>query len=143
MFDVRHAPLLFSHIVHKNIHAALCVAIHRIGVHIPAYENRHIPKHLIRFCQRIAQLGLTLLRRGPVFQVQANEPIDSGTLKRLMPTEALDPQAVMKLVAQKNTSWKLTPDMRLSRAFAGNERDRRLDVARQALGALVDNLPSA
>ena len=55
----------------------------------------------------------------------------------------LDPQAVMKLVAQKNTAWKLTPDMRLQRAFAGNERDRRLDVARQALGALVDNLPAA
>jgi transcription-repair coupling factor (superfamily II helicase) len=55
----------------------------------------------------------------------------------------LDPQAVMKLVAQKGSLWKLTPDMRLQRSFQGNERERRLEVARQLLAALVDGLPSA
>jgi transcription-repair coupling factor (superfamily II helicase) len=55
----------------------------------------------------------------------------------------LDPQKVMKLVAAKGSLWKLTPDMRLQRAFQGNERDRRLEVARELLGALVDGLPSA
>ena len=55
----------------------------------------------------------------------------------------LDPQAVMKLVSQKNTAWRLSPDMRLSRAFTGNERERRLEVAREALGALVAALPAA
>ncbi len=55
----------------------------------------------------------------------------------------LSPQVVMKLVAQKGSTWKLTPDMRLSRAFQGNEKDRRLEVAKQVLSALVDALPAA
>lgn len=48
-----------------------------------------------------------------------------------------------QLVSQKNTAWRLSPDVRLSRAFTGNERERRLEVAREALGALVAALPAA
>jgi transcription-repair coupling factor (superfamily II helicase) len=55
----------------------------------------------------------------------------------------LDPRQVMKLVSQKGSLWKLTPDMRLQRAFQGNERERRLESARQLLATLVEGLPSA
>ncbi len=55
----------------------------------------------------------------------------------------LTPQIVMKLVAQKNSLWRLTPDMRLQRAFTGNERERRLEVARQLLSQLLDSVPAA
>ncbi len=55
----------------------------------------------------------------------------------------LQPAAVMKLVSQRGTHWKLTPDMRLQRAFQGNERERRVEASRELLGALVDALPNA
>jgi transcription-repair coupling factor (superfamily II helicase) len=49
----------------------------------------------------------------------------------------LEPAAVMRLVNAKNSPWKLTPDMRLSRAFAAGEKDQRLAVAKKLLEELL------
>jgi transcription-repair coupling factor (superfamily II helicase) len=49
----------------------------------------------------------------------------------------LQPADVMKLVNAKNSPWKLTPDMRLQRAFAAGERDQRLAVAKKLLADLL------
>ncbi|HEX4456441.1 MAG TPA: transcription-repair coupling factor, partial [Polyangia bacterium] len=49
----------------------------------------------------------------------------------------LQPAAVMKLVNAKNSQWKLTPDMRLSRGFLPAERDQRVQLAKKLLGDLV------
>jgi transcription-repair coupling factor (superfamily II helicase) len=49
----------------------------------------------------------------------------------------LDPAQVMKLVNAKNSPWKLTPDMRLSRGFSGAERETRLPLAKKLLGELL------
>jgi transcription-repair coupling factor (superfamily II helicase) len=42
----------------------------------------------------------------------------------------LKPAQVMKLVQAKNSPWKLTPDMLLTRNFVAGVREQRLDVAR-------------
>ncbi len=73
----------------------------------------------------------------------ALELSDSRVSLALADDTPLDPQAVMKLVSQKGSTWRLSPDMRLSRAFQGNEKERRLEVAKQALAALVDALPAS
>jgi transcription-repair coupling factor (superfamily II helicase) len=49
----------------------------------------------------------------------------------------LEPAAVMRLVNAKNSPWKLTPDMRLSRAFTAGERDQRLALAKKLLAELL------
>jgi len=49
----------------------------------------------------------------------------------------LDPAQVMKLVNAKNSPWKLTPDMRLSRGFSVGERESRLPLAKKLLGELL------
>jgi transcription-repair coupling factor (superfamily II helicase) len=49
----------------------------------------------------------------------------------------LKPAQVMKLVQAKNSPWKLTPDMRLTRNFVAGEREQRLDVARKLLSDLL------
>jgi transcription-repair coupling factor (superfamily II helicase) len=46
----------------------------------------------------------------------------------------LDPARVMRLVQQKGSRWKLTPDMRLSYAFTEAERVDRMAAARARLG---------
>ena len=46
----------------------------------------------------------------------------------------LDPAKVMRLVQQKGSRWKLTPDMRLSYAFTETERVDRMAAARARLG---------
>jgi hypothetical protein len=43
----------------------------------------------------------------------------------------------MKLVAAKNSPWKLSPDMRLQRAFTLGERNQRLTLAKQLLDDLL------
>ncbi len=48
----------------------------------------------------------------------------------------LTPAQVMKRVQQKGSTWKLTPDMRLQRAFGIGERDNRLLVAKKLLDEL-------
>ena len=49
----------------------------------------------------------------------------------------LKPEAVLKLVQQKGSAWKLTPDMRLTRTLTDAERAQRLPVARQLLEELL------
>src|SRR5581483_2598250 len=49
----------------------------------------------------------------------------------------LKPEQVMKLVQQKNSPWKLTPDMRLQRQFVAGEREQRLVVAKKLLADLL------
>jgi transcription-repair coupling factor (superfamily II helicase) len=49
----------------------------------------------------------------------------------------LEPAAVMRLVNAKNSPWKLTPDMRLSRAFLPGEKEQRLAVAKKLLEELL------
>jgi transcription-repair coupling factor (superfamily II helicase) len=49
----------------------------------------------------------------------------------------LQPQQVMKLVQQKNSPWKLTPDMRLQRNFQAGESGQRLEVAQKLLADLL------
>jgi len=49
----------------------------------------------------------------------------------------LQPQQVMKLVQQKNSPWKLTPDMRLVRNFLQGESGQRLEVAKKLLADLL------
>ena len=53
----------------------------------------------------------------------------------------LQPQQVMKLVQQKNSPWKLTPDMRLQRSFQRSEN--RLEVAKKLLAELLSAAPRA
>jgi transcription-repair coupling factor (superfamily II helicase) len=55
----------------------------------------------------------------------------------------LQPQQVMKLVQQKNSPWKLTPDMRLQRAFQKGEDDQRLEVAKRLLSYLLSQAASS
>ncbi len=49
----------------------------------------------------------------------------------------LKPEKVMALVNKKRSPWRLTPDMRLSRAFAEAERPDRLALARKLLEELL------
>jgi transcription-repair coupling factor (superfamily II helicase) len=49
----------------------------------------------------------------------------------------LEPAAVMRLVNSKNSPWKLTPDMRLTRSFTAGEREQRLALAKQLLTHLL------
>ncbi len=51
----------------------------------------------------------------------------------------LQPQQVMKLVQQKNSPWKLTPDMRLQRNFVQGETGQRLEVAKKLLADLLSS----
>jgi transcription-repair coupling factor (superfamily II helicase) len=55
----------------------------------------------------------------------------------------LEPAQVMKLVNQKGSPWKLSPDMRLQRAFVQGEREKRLVVAKKLLADLLDGVPRA
>jgi transcription-repair coupling factor (superfamily II helicase) len=55
----------------------------------------------------------------------------------------LQPQQVMKLVQQKGSPWKLTPDMRLGRTFLKPESGQRLEVAKKLLGDLLASVPRA
>jgi transcription-repair coupling factor (superfamily II helicase) len=45
----------------------------------------------------------------------------------------LAPARIMRLVQQKDSRWKLSPDMRLSYAFDDRERGDRLSAARERL----------
>jgi transcription-repair coupling factor (superfamily II helicase) len=45
----------------------------------------------------------------------------------------LDPAKIMRLVQEKGSRWKLTPDMRLGYTFDENERGDRLSAARERL----------
>lgn len=56
----------------------------------------------------------------------------------LLDETPLKPEQVMKLVQAKNSPWKLTPDMRLTRNFVAGEREQRLPVARKLLGDLLN-----
>jgi len=55
----------------------------------------------------------------------------------LLDETPLKPEQVMKLVQAKNSPWKLTPDMRLTRNFVAGEREQRLPVARKLLTDLL------
>ena len=55
----------------------------------------------------------------------------------------LQPGQVMKLVSARLSPWKLTPDMRLQRAFAPGEKDQRLQVAQKLLTGLLGTVASA
>jgi transcription-repair coupling factor (superfamily II helicase) len=76
-------------------------------------------------------------------RASALELSDTRVSLALADDTPLSPQAVMKLVSAKGSTWKLSPDMRLSRAYQGNEKERRLEVAKQVLAALIDAVPSA
>ena len=53
----------------------------------------------------------------------------------------LQPAQVMRLVNEKKSPWRLTPDMRLVRHWVGEaERDQRLKIAK---GLLADLLKAA
>ncbi len=54
-------------------------------------------------------------------------------LLTLGPEPRLDPAKVMRLVQQRDSRWRLTPDMRLSYAFTERERADRLAAARVRL----------
>jgi transcription-repair coupling factor (superfamily II helicase) len=49
----------------------------------------------------------------------------------------LQPAQVLKLVQQKGSPWKLSPDMRLQRSFVAGEREQRLTVAKKLLADLL------
>jgi transcription-repair coupling factor (superfamily II helicase) len=55
----------------------------------------------------------------------------------------LTPSQVMKLVQKKNSPWRLTPDMRLTRNFVEGEREQRLAVAKKLLADLLAQAATA
>jgi transcription-repair coupling factor (superfamily II helicase) len=68
---------------------------------------------------------------------RAIELSESRFALALLDTTPLKPEQVMKLVQAKNSPWKLTPDMRLQRAFQPGEREQRLAVSKKLLADLL------
>jgi len=68
---------------------------------------------------------------------RAIELSESRFALSLLDDTPLKPEQVMKLVQAKNSPWKLTPDMRLTRSFVAGEREQRLPVARKLLTDLL------
>jgi len=68
---------------------------------------------------------------------RAIELSESRFALALLDQTPLQPAQVLKLVQAKSSPWKLTPDMRLARAFQPGERDQRLPVAKKLLADLL------
>ena len=49
----------------------------------------------------------------------------------------LDPAKIMRLVQERSSRWKLSPDMRLSYAFTESERVERMAAARNRIREIV------